>query len=310
MDASTTMLLARVRTTNRAGMPRGASCSPARALRATVGAATSAGGGGSTARAAASGRALLATLAAVALLASAFAGSAGAAEIKVLSAGAVRSIVTELAQGFQRETGHTVTFLAFAPVGVVRQRLAGSEPVDVVLMTDAAIDAVIKQGLVADGTRTDIARTAMGVGVKEGAPKPDISTAEAFKQAVLAAKSLTFVDPAQGATSGVHFASVLQRLGIADAVKAKTVLVPGGYPAEKVARGEVEMVVHQISEIVPVKGVTLVGPLPKDLQKLTVYSAGLAARSASPEAARAFIAYLARPDFKPKFAALGLDYRE
>src|SRR5437867_10251432 len=138
----------------------------------------------------------------------------------------------------------------------------------------------------------------MGVGVRDGAPKPDISTVDAFKRALLEAKSIVYVDPASGATSGTHFASVLQKLGIADAVKPKTKLVPGGYPAELVAKGEVELVVHQISEIVPVKGVALVGPLPKDLQKITTYSAGLAARSAVPEAARAFIAFLARPAFK------------
>ena len=236
-------------------------------------------------------------------------GLAEAVEIKVLSAGAVRSIVTDLAEAFRKDTGHTVT-LTFGTVGVVRQKLTAGEPADVVIMTDVAIVQMAEQGLVVAGTRTDIARTGMGVGVREGAPRPDISTPEAFKQAVLAAKSLTYVDPAQGATSGIHFASVLQRLGIADAVKTKTRLVPGGYPAELVAKGEAEMVVHQISEIIPVKGVTLVGPLPKDLQKLTVYSAGLPAKSASPEAARAFIAFLARPAFKAKFAEAGLDYRE
>jgi molybdate transport system substrate-binding protein len=182
--------------------------------------------------------------------------------------------------------------------------------VDVVIMTDVAVDDAAKRGAVAAGTRTDIARTGMGVGVRAGAPRPDISSPEAFKAALLGARSLVYVDPAQGATSGIHFASVLDRLGIAEAVKSKSQLVPGGYPAERVASGEAELVVHQISEIVPVKGVTLVGPLPGDLQKVTVYSAGLATRSASPEAARAFIAFLTRAAFKPKFAAAGLDYKE
>ena len=176
-------------------------------------------------------------------------------------------------------------------------------------MTDVAIDDAIRDGRVVAGSRTDLARTGMGVGVREGAPRPDIATPEAFKATLLAAKSLVYVDPAQGATSGIHFKSVLERLGIADAVRAKTQLVPGGYPAEKVAKGEVEMVVHQISEIVPVKGVAMVGPLPGDLQKVTVYSAGLAARSRQPAVGRAFMAFLARPAFRPKFAAAGLDYR-
>jgi len=242
-------------------------------------------------------------------LTNAGAGAAAAGEVKVLSAGAVRAIVTELAQAFQQETGHTVT-LSFGPVGVTRGKLASGEPVDVVIMTDVAIDDVAKQGAVVPGSRADLARTGMGVGVREGAPVPDIATPEAFKRTLLSAKSIVYVDPKQGATSGIHFASVLDRLGIAEAVKGKSQLVPGGYPAEKVAAGEAEMVVHQISEIVPVKGVVLVGPLPAELQKVTVYSAGLAARSATPETARAFIAFLTRPAFKAKFAAAGLDYRQ
>jgi molybdate transport system substrate-binding protein len=233
---------------------------------------------------------------------------AQADDVKVFSAGAVRAIVTDLAEQFRQETGTTVTF-SFGTAGQTRQKLLSGEPVDVVILTDAGIDDMIRQGALASGSRADLARTGMGVGVREGAPKPDITTSEAFKTTLLKAKSLVYVDPAQGATSGVHFKSVLERLGIADAVRSKTQLVSGGYPAEKVASGEAELVVHQISEIVPVKGVTLVGPLPPDFQKVTVYSAGLAARSPSPTAARAFVAFLTRPAFKPKFAAAGLDYR-
>jgi molybdate transport system substrate-binding protein len=251
---------------------------------------------------------LCGTAAALLVVASIGAGRIAADEVKVLSAGAVRSIVTELAEEFRRETGHTVA-LSFGTVGQTRQKLGGADPVDVVIMTDVAIDDVARQGVVTAGTRTDIARTGMGVGVREGAPRPDVGTSAAFKDALLRAKSIVYVDPAQGATSGIHFKGILERLGIADAVKGKTILVPGGYPAEKVASGEAELVVHQISEIVPVKGVVLVGPLPPDLQKVTVYSAGLASRTTSPDAARAFAAFITRPAFKPKFAAAGLDYR-
>jgi molybdate transport system substrate-binding protein len=233
---------------------------------------------------------------------------ARADELIVFSAGAVRAIVTELSEAFRQETGHAVA-LSFGTVGVTRGKLASGAPVDVVIMTDTAVDDVIREGGLLAGSRADLARTGMGVGVRDGAPRPDISTPEAFKATLLAAKSLVYVDPAQGATSGIHFKSVLERLGIADAVRAKTQLVAGGYPAEKVASGEAELVVHQISEIVPVKGVVMIGPLPADLQKVTVYSAGLATRSTHPEAARAFVAFLTRPAFKPKFAAAGLDYR-
>ena len=233
---------------------------------------------------------------------------ARADELVVFSAGAVRAIVTELSEAFRQETGHAVA-LSFGTVGVTRGKITSGAPVDVVIMTDTAVDDVIREGGLVAGSRTDLARTGMGVGIRDGAPRPDISTPEAFKATLLAAKSLVYVDPAQGATSGIHFKSVLERLGIADAVRAKTQLVAGGYPAEKVASGEAELVVHQISEIVPVKGVVMIGPLPADLQKVTVYSAGLAARSAAPETARAFIAFLTRPAFKAKFAAAGLDYR-
>ena len=243
-----------------------------------------------------------------AMLALVWASVGEAAEIKVLSAGAVKAVVVDVSDAFEKETGHKLS-ASFGTVGVTRQRLA-AEPADVVIMTDVAIDEAIRQGSVVAGTRNDIARAGVGVGVKEGAPKPDISTPEAFKQTLLAAKSLVYVDPAQGATSGIHFASVLQRLGIADAVKSKTILWPGGYAAEAVVKGQAEIVVHQISEILPVKGVTLVGPLPKDLQKITIYSAAIAQKTEQPDAARAFISYLISGPVKAKFAQAGLDYRE
>jgi molybdate transport system substrate-binding protein len=238
-----------------------------------------------------------------------FAARAEAAEIKVLSAGAVRAVVVEVAHVFANDTGHSLKG-AFGTVGVVRGKLEAGEPVDVVIATDAAIDEMVRQGFVVAGTRTDIARAGVGVGVREGTARPDISTPEALKQTLLAAKSIVYVDPAQGATSGIHFASVLRRLGIADQVKDKSILWPGGYAAEAVQQGQAEIVVHQISEILPVKGVTLVGPLPGELQKVTVYSAGLATKASAPEAARAFIAFLTSPPIKAKFAAAGLDYRQ
>ena len=140
---------------------------------------------------------------------------------------------------------------------------------------------------------------------------PDAWDAETATPAEVA--SLLDLDVAGAATideSGIHFAGILQRFGIAEAVRPKTTLVPGGYPAELVAKGEVAMVVHQISEIVPVKGVTLVGPLPREVQKITVYSTGIARKAATPDVARAFVAYLTSAAVKPKFAAAGLDYKE
>src|SRR5262245_32750514 len=191
-----------------------------------------------------------------ALLLAAGIDSAAAAEIRVLSAGAMRSLVTELGEAFKQETGHTLS-MTFDTAGAQSKRLAGGEPADVVVLTDTVIEQLAGQGLVVAGSRADIARVGIGVAVREGAPRPDIATPEALKQALLATKSLVYLDPAGGATSGIHFAGVLQRLGIADQVKSKTILIPTGYAAEVVARGEAEMCVHQISEILPVKGVTL-----------------------------------------------------
>jgi molybdate transport system substrate-binding protein len=233
-----------------------------------------------------------------------------AAEIKVLSAGAMKAMVSELGAEFTRETGHTLAMTS-GTVGQLRDRLLAGEAADVVVMSDSAIDQLIGQGHLVRGSRIDIARTGIGVAVRDGAPKPDIATPEAFRQALLSAKSIAYVDPASGATSGIYFASLLQRLGIADAVKGKTVLRQGGgYVAELVARGEAELAVHQISEIVPVKGATLVGPLPRELQKVTVYSAALPTRAAATEPAKAFVEFMARPAFKTRLAAAGLDYKD
>ena len=229
--------------------------------------------------------------------------------VRVLSAGAMRRIVGELAEAFHRETGHPVA-MTTGTVGALTARATAGEPADVFVLTDAGIDDLVRQGLVVPGTRVDLARTAVGVGVRRGAPLPDISTPEALRDTLLRVTSFVYIDPAHGGTSGIHFADVLRRLGIADAVRDKAVLWPGGSAAEAVVRGQAELVVHQISEILAVEGVTLVGPLPAALQKVTTYAAGLAARSAAPGPARALIAYLARPALKPKLAAAGLDYRE
>ena len=235
--------------------------------------------------------------------------AAGAAEIKILSAGAVRPAVAGFAETFRSLTGHEIKF-SFGTVGALQQKIAAGEQADLFFMTDAAIDELARKGLVVQGTRTDVARVGVGIGVREGAPKPDISTPEALKQTLLSAKSLVYMDPARGGTSGIHFAGVLERLGIADAVRPKTTLFPSGYAADLVAKGEVELVVHQISEILAVKGVTLVGPLPREVQKVTIYSAGLAANATAPDAAKAFLEFLTSPPARLKFIEVGLEYKE
>lgn len=232
-----------------------------------------------------------------------------AAEIKVLSGGAVKAAVTDLGEAWSRETGHRVV-ITYATTGASMQKIAAGEPVDVIILAVEAIEQLVAQGTALARTKTDVARVGIGVAVREGAPKPDISSPEAVKQTMLAAKSVAYMDPSKGGTSGIHFTKVLEQMGIAVAVKSKAVLVDTGFAAERVARGEAELVVHQISEILPVKGVALIGPLPREIQKVTVYSAVVAAKSQVQEAAQAFIASMMTPAARAKFAAVGLDYRE
>jgi molybdate transport system substrate-binding protein len=143
--------------------------------------------------------------------------------------------------------------------------------------------------------------------VKEGAPKPDIGSDQAFKQALLAAKSIAYIDPAAGGSSGIYVAGLLDKLGIAAEMKGKSKLIPGGAVAEHIARGEAELGIHQISEILPVKGVTLVGPLPADIQNYTIYAAGVGANAKEADAAKALLKALAGPAAAGVLKSKGMD---
>ena len=172
--------------------------------------------------------------------------------------------------------------------------------------TPEAVDALAAKGKIAPFSRTNLARVGVGVMVREGAPKPDVSTVDAFKKALLDAKSVSYIDPASGGSSGIYVGKLLQRLGIADQVKPKEKLKHGGYVADLISSGQSELGIHQISEIVPVKGVTLVGPLPKEIQNYTTYAAGISTKPQSPNAALALVAWLMRPAMAPILQAKGL----
>jgi molybdate transport system substrate-binding protein len=233
--------------------------------------------------------------AALLLAAMAFMGSrAAAAEIKVLTAGAFKQIVVALAPEFEKQTGHKV-IIENETVGALVKKIEGGEAFDVTFLSPGAVDDLVKKGKVADGSRVNLARVGVGVMVKEGAPKPDVGTVEAFKQAVLAAKSVAYIDPASGGSSGIYVAKLLEQLGIADQVKPKAKLKQGGYVADLIESGEAELGIHQISEIVPHKGVTLVGPLPKEIQNYTTYAAGVASGAKDKDAAMALVRFLAGP---------------
>lgn len=235
----------------------------------------------------------------------AFASVAQAAEVKILTAGAMKAVVLEIVPAFEKETGHKVT-LDNDTAGGLAKRILGGEAFDLAVITPGAIDDLIAKGKVT-GPRVAVARVGVGVVVKEGAPKPDIASVEAFKRALLAAKSVAYIDPASGGSSGIYIAGLLDKLGIAAEVKPKAKLKQGGYVAELIANGEAELGLHQISEIMPVKGVTLVGPLPAEIQNFTTYAAGVSAEAKQADAARAFTKLLAGPAAEPVLKSRGME---
>lgn len=229
---------------------------------------------------------------------------AGAAEVTVMSGGAVKTAFTAAASAWEKRSGHSVK-ASFAPAGELRRRVESGEVADILVVPAELLPELAKTGALDLASRHDLGTVAMGAAVKQGAPVPDISTPEALKRTLLAAKSVTYMDPKRG-TSGKHFDEVvLPKLGLHDAVRAKAVLGEGGYIAEKVASGEVEIAFHQITEILPVKGVTVVGPLPGDLQKLTVYAAVLMKGGKHPAEARALLDDLASPEGRKAFLDRG-----
>jgi len=217
---------------------------------------------------------------------------ASAEEIKVLSSNGVRAMLKELGPHYERTTGNKLN-IEFDVANVLKTRIDSGEPFDVAILTGPALDELSKEGKVNAGTRADIARSGIGVAVRAGAPKPDISTVEAFKRTLLAAKSVAYTT--QGA-SGIYFAGLLQRLGIAEEMKPKAKLLQGGAAAELVARGEAELAVQQISELLPVPGIDYVGPLPSELQNYTVFAAALAPNTKEAGPAASFIKFLTGPD--------------
>jgi len=219
---------------------------------------------------------------------------AQAVEFPVLCTGATRAVVEALAKQFEAATGHRAVLTSDTAGGAARRVQAG-EAYDVVVIVPAAIDDLIDKGKLAPGTRANIASVGVGVGVRETDPKPDISSVDAFIAALRAARAIAYVDPASGATSGIYFRNWLERAGLAAEMAPKTKMQAGGYVAEIVARGEADIVVHQISEILPVKGVAMIGPLPAAIQLITTYAAGLSTNPTQPEVARAFLAYLRSP---------------
>jgi molybdate transport system substrate-binding protein len=221
--------------------------------------------------------------------------AAQAAEIKVMSAIGMQSVMEDLGPKFERASGHKLA-ITFGSAGAVVKRVQGGETADVVVITRQGIESLVKDGKAAAGDVTDIARSGMGVVVRKGAPKPDISSPEALKRTLLAAKTITYGNPAQGGASGIHFAKVLERLGIAEEMKAKTVFPPKpGTDPLLVANGEAEIGVNQLQELIRFAGIEIVGPLPGDLQNTLVFSAAIITSTTDTEAGKALIKFLRTP---------------
>jgi molybdate transport system substrate-binding protein len=225
---------------------------------------------------------------------------AHADQINVLSGGAAKSFIEPLAASFK---GHTVK-LEFQPMGKLTKSLADGYPADMVVVTSEVVEQLRKEMKLDFSRAKPIARVGIGVAVHESARMPDISTVDTFKKTLLAAKSVVYIDPKVG-TSGKHVAEILQRLGIADEVNAKAKLGSGGYVTEPVGRGEIELGIHQISEILPVKGVKLAGPLPPELQKYTVYVAVPVAQSAKQHVVSDFVKHLTNAQARERLAQAG-----
>lgn len=240
-----------------------------------------------------------------------FASAAGAADVKVFISGGFSAAYEKLVPEFERASGHKVTTERGPSMGKTPQaipnRLDRGEAADVVIMVGYALDGLIKKGHVVAASRTELAWSPIGMAVKAGAAKPDISTVDKFKQALLAAKSIAYSDSA----SGEYLSKTLfGRLGVADQIKDKSRQIPAEPVARVVARGEAEIGFQPVSELRPHPGIDIVGPIPSELQVVNVFAAGIAARAKEPEAGKALIAYLVSPAAKPAIEASGMLFAE
>jgi molybdate transport system substrate-binding protein len=230
--------------------------------------------------------------------------TARAAEIRVISSNALKATLEELAPAFEQASGHKLV-LAFGAAAPLKTDIEKGATFDVALLNAAGIDDLIKQGRLAAATRADLARSGIGVAVRKGAPAPDIGTVDAFKRALLAARSVAYIE--QGG-SGIYLKALLPRLGLADALKDTLKLLPPENPIGlAITNGEVELGMTQISEILPYAGAQLVGPLPADIQSVTVFTIAAAADAPQPEPAKALIRFLATPAAAAVLKAKGLD---
>lgn len=231
-------------------------------------------------------------------------GSAAAADLKLLTAGAYKPVALELVPEFEKRTGHKVTVENDTAGGLAR-RVADGEYFDLVVMPPERMGPLLG-GRIVESSAKVLARVGIGFAVKQGAPLPDISSVAAFKKTLLAARAIAYTDPASGGTGGTYLAHLFEKMGIAAELKPKTILVKGGYSAEKVASGEAEIAMQPISELLAVPGATLVGPIPLEVQHYIAYSGGISAGSRNSAAADALLLMLADPANLPLLKKKGM----
>jgi molybdate transport system substrate-binding protein len=223
--------------------------------------------------------------------------------MNVLCTNGLKTVMLDLAPAFERTSGTKLAITWGSAAGLVKELEAGAAA-DLVILTAEAIDDLIKRGKVVAGSRVDLARSGIGIAVRKGASKPDIGSPDALKQTLLAAKSVAH---SKTGMSGIYFPTVLARLGITDAMKSKIVMPEPGTPVgDVVAKGGAEIGVQQISELLPVAGVEVVGPLPATLQKITTFSAGIPSAAKEPDAAKALVTFVAK-EARPLLGPKGLE---
>ena len=238
----------------------------------------------------------------------AFSVAATAAEVRVMISGGLTAAYKALVPEFERATGHKV-LTAYGPsmgttTNAIPVRLERGEAADVLIMVGYALKDLADKGKVIAGSSVDLVKSGIGVAVKSGTPKPDISTPDALKRALLAVKTVAYSDSA----SGVYVSTeMFGKLGIADEMKDKARKIPATPVGEIVARGDAEIGFQQVSELKPVEGIDIVGPLPDELQKITVFSAGIASVSKEPDAGKALIKFLASPAARGEIVKSGMD---
>jgi molybdate transport system substrate-binding protein len=224
--------------------------------------------------------------------------------MKGLFSNGVKAVVLDLLPEFERANGVTPA-ITWASTNMLMDEIHKGATGDLAILTDEAIDGLIRQGKMMAGSRVDLVRSAIGIAVRQGAPKPDIGSAAALKQALLSARTISY---SKSGISGVYFPTVLERLGIAEQVAAKVLIPPSGVPVgEVVAKGAAEIGVQQISELLPVPGIEIVGPLPAELQKVTVFSAGMFVGARHSQAAQALVTLLTSAAARPVYQRKGME---